>query len=324
MKIDYPRRGRTGVRRFLPSWRQWLLMATLGVVAVAVAFTVLYATISVPKPNDQALAQSTTVYYADGKTVLGRLGTADRTIIGFDQMPLTLRQAVMSAEDRQFYTHGGFSVTGIARAAWNDLSGGSLQGGSTITQQLVKNYYLTQSRTLSRKVDEFVVSIKIEQQLTKDQILTDYLNTIYFGRGAYGVEAAAQAYFGEPARALTPAQAAVLASMIRSPGGYSPDYHLDKLKARWALVLDGEVSQGWMTAAVRAAAVFPRIAPARAAISFSGPTGYLTAYVQAQLSSMGYAQDNVDHQGLTVVTTFDARAEAAAVAAVKALSLIHI
>ena len=318
MRIDFPRRGRNGVRRYLPSWRQWLLLAAFGAVAVVIAFTVLYAVIQVPKPNDQALAQSTTVYYADGKTVLGRFGIADRTIVGFDQIPLTLRQAVMAAEDRQFYQHGGFSVTGIARAAWNDLSGGSLQGGSTITQQLVKNYYLTQGRTLSRKVNEFIVSIKIEQQLTKDEILTDYLNTIYFGRGAYGVQAAAQAYFGVPATALTPAQAAVLASVIRSPGGYAPEHHLDKLKARWAFVLDGEVGQGWMTPAARAVAVFPPIAPRRAAISLTGPTGYLTAYVQAELAAMGYNPDNIDQQGLRVTTTFDAKAEAAAIAAVDA------
>src|SRR5207244_6526507 len=127
------------------------------------------------------------------------------------------------------------------RAAWNDLRGGSVQGGSTITQQLVKNYYLTQERTLARKVTEFVVSVKIEQQLSKDQILTDYLNTIYFGRGAYGVQAAARAYFHKDATALTPSEGAVLASVIRSPAGYSPERHLDRLQERWRSVLDGEL-----------------------------------------------------------------------------------
>ena len=306
------------MRRFVPSWRQLLVLAGIALAAAGVTFTVAYAVVAVPKPNDQALAQTTTVYYSDGKTVLGRFGAADRTIVGFDQIPLTLRQAVMSAEDRQFYQHGGFSVTGIARAAWNDLAGGSLQGGSTITQQLVKNYYLTQGRTLSRKVNELIVSIKIEQQLTKDQILTDYLNTIYFGRGAYGVQAAAQAYFAVPAIALTPGQAAVLAALIRSPGGYAPEYHLDKLKARWALVLDGQVSQGWMTATERAGIAFPAVTARKSANSLSGPTGYLTAYVQAELDSMGYAQDSPAQQGLSVTTTFDAKAEKAAIAAVNA------
>jgi membrane peptidoglycan carboxypeptidase len=317
LRIDYPRRGRSGVRRFLPSWRQLLALAALGVVALGATFAVLYSVIAVPKPNDQALAQSTIVYYSD-KTELGRFGAANRTIVSFDQIPLTLRQAVMSAEDRQFYEHGGFSVTGIARAAWNDLAGGSVQGGSTITQQLVKNYYLTQSRTISRKVNEFIVSIKIEQQLTKDQILTDYLNTIYFGRGAYGVQAAAASYFGVPASALTPSQAAVLASIIRSPGGYSPEYHLAKLKARWAFVLDGEVKEGWLTAAQRASAVFPPIRARASASATGGPAGYLTAYVQAELAARGYSDDDINTAGLRVYTTFDRKAEAAAVAAVAA------
>ena len=196
MRIDYPRRGKTGVRHFLPSWRQWLLVFGLGTFAVVATFVVLYAVIDVPKPNDAALAQSTILYYSDGKSELGRFGEANRTIVPFDQIPQTLRYAVMAAEDRKFYDEGGISVTGIARAAWNDLAGGSLQGGSTITQQLVKNYYLTQDRTISRKVNEFIVSIKIDQALSKDEILTDYLNVLYLGNNVYGVQAAAHYYFG--------------------------------------------------------------------------------------------------------------------------------
>jgi membrane peptidoglycan carboxypeptidase len=308
------------VRRFLPSWRQWLLLFGLGTGLGVISFAVLYSVIDVPKPNDEALAQSTIVYYADGRSEIGRFGEANRTIIAIDQIPLTLRQAVMSAEDRNFYKEGGFSVTGIARAAWNDLAGGSLQGGSTITQQLVKNYYLTQDRTISRKVNEFIVSIKIDQALSKDEILTDYLNTIYFGRGAYGVQAAARAYFGPTARAntLTPSQAAVLASIIRSPGGYSPENHLAKLMDRWNFVLDGEVKEGWMTPADRATAKFPTIAVRKSASSTGGPAGYLTAYVQSELSSLGYSDDDINRSGLRITTTFDKNAEQAAVDAVNA------
>ena len=316
LRIDYPRRGKTGVRHFLPSWRQWLLVFGLGTFAVVATFVVLYAVIDVPKPNDAALAQSTILYYSDGKSELGRFGEANRTIIPLDQIPQTLRYAVMAAEDRKFYDEGGISVTGIARAAWNDLAGGSLQGGSTITQQLVKNYYLTQDRTVSRKVNEFIVSIKIDQALSKDEILTDYLNTIYFGRGAYGVQAAARAYFGTTASALTPSQAAVLASVIRSPGGYSPTAHLDKLMARWNFVLDGEVSQGWLTPADRAAQVFPTKFAKRSTVA-AGPQGYLTAYVQAELASRGYSDDDINRRGLRIVTTFNKGAEAAAIAAVR-------
>ncbi len=317
MKIDYPRRGRAGVRRFVPSWRQWLLLAATGFGLAVAAFGVLYAVVEVPKPNDAALQQSSVVYFADGRTVLGRFGQTNRTSVPLSQMPLTLQHAVLAAEDRQFYEHGGFSPTGIVRAAWNDLRGGSLEGGSTITQQLVKNYYLTQQRTLSRKVDEFVVSIKIEQQLSKDQILEDYLNTIYFGRGAYGVQAAARAYFHTDVRSLTPAQAAVLASILRSPGAYSPEHHLDRLQARWAFVLDAEVQEGWLTPAERAAAKWPTVVP-RGGAGPSGPNGYLVAYVQSELASRGISEDDLASGGLRIYTTIDKNAQAAAIAAVNA------
>ena len=222
MRIDYPRRGRAGARRFLPSWRQWLLLVAAGFVLVVAGFAVLYAKIDVPKPNDQALQQSSVVYFSDGRSVLGRFGQTNRQSVPLSQVPISLQRAVLAAEDRQFYEHGGFSPTGILRAAWNDLRGGSLEGGSTITQQLVKNYYLSQQRTLKRKVDEFVVSIKIEQQLSKDQILQDYLNTIYFGRGAYGVQAAALAYFHTNVQNLTPEQGAVLAAILQRTGLVRP------------------------------------------------------------------------------------------------------
>jgi membrane peptidoglycan carboxypeptidase len=317
LKIDYPRRGRTGLRRYLPSWRQWLLLAATGFVLAVVAFGVLYASVKVPKPNDEALQQSSVVYFSDGKTVLGRFGQTNRTSVPLSMMPISLQHAVLAAEDRQFYEHGGFSPTGIVRAAWNDLRGGSLEGGSTITQQLVKNYYLTQQRTLSRKVDEFIVSIKIEQQLSKDQILEDYLNTIYFGRGAYGVQAAARAYFHTDVQSLTPAQGAVLASILRSPGGYAPEHHLDRLQARWAFVVDGEVTEGWLTPQQRAAMVFPTIA-ARGVAGPSGPNGYLVAYVQSELASRGISEDDLASGGLRIYTTFDKKAQAAAIAGVNA------
>jgi membrane peptidoglycan carboxypeptidase len=315
LRIDYPRRGRGGVRRFVPSWRQWLALGGLGLAGCVAVFAVLYALVKVPAPNDQALQQSSVVYFADGHSVLGTFGQTNRTSVPLSQMPVTLQHAVLAAEDRQFYQHGGFSVTGTLRAAWNDLTGGALQGGSTITQQLVKNYYLTQQRTLSRKADEFIVSIKIEQQLSKDQILQDYLNTIYFGRGAYGVQAASRAYFRKDVKDLTPSQGAVLASILRSPGGYSPENHLSLLQARWASVLDAELQQGWLTARQRAAARFPAVVP-RGNAGPSGTNGYLVAYVQSELADRGISAEDLSRGGLKVYTTFDKNAQAAAVAAV--------
>ena len=317
MKIDYPRKGRTGVRHFLPSWRQWLALFSIGFGLLVITFAVLYTVIKVPQPNDAALAQSTVVYYSDGTTVLGRIGTANRTSVLLSQVPDSLQKAVLSAEDREFYSHGGFSAPGILRAAVNDVRGGPQQGGSTITQQLVKNYYLTQDRTISRKITEFFVSIKIEKELSKNQILEDYLNTIYFGRGAYGVQAAAHAYFNEDVSKLTPSQSAVLAAIIASPGGFAPETHLAKLKDRYGYVVDGMEKEGWLTPAQQAALRFPTIAPRAKTTTTGGPQGYLLAYVQSELTSdRGYTLDDLNTMGLRVVTTFSKTAEDDAINAV--------
>ena len=256
--IDYPRGAKTGVRRWIPSWRLivgaivtgFLLM--IGMFAAAVAFT------PVPEASELARSEKTIVYWNDGKSELGRLGEANRISIPFEDMPVTLRQAVLAAEDREFYEHGGFDPTAIVRAGWNDLRGGGTQGGSTITQQYAKNAYLTHEQTLVRKARELVLSVKLETEASKDEILGDYLNTIYMGRGAYGVETASQAYFGKPASELTLSESAVLAAVIRAPSGYDPDTNEEKLRARYQYVLDGMVQKGWITPAEAKAAKFPK------------------------------------------------------------------
>ncbi len=220
--------------------------------------------------NETARAQTTVLYYADGETELGRLGTANRTSVAIGAVPDHVQKAVLSAEDRDFYEHGGFDPLGIGRAAWNNLRGGATQGGSTITQQLAKNLYLTQERTFDRKARELVLSMKLENTLSKDQILEDYLNTIYFGRGAYGIQAASQAYFAKDVGQLTVAEGAALASIIRSPGGYAPEDQLERLQGRWAYVLDGMVEKGWLAQAERDAQQFPAIAERRPAVKLAG------------------------------------------------------
>ena len=192
-----------------------------GFVLFLMAF-IAYARIDVPPVNASAQRQTTEVYYADNKTFLGRFGETNRTIVPLSSMPIHLRDAVLAAENRSFYTDSGVSPKGIARALWVNLKGGQTQGGSTITQQYVKNYYLTSERSIQRKLKEAFLSIKIDKQRSKDQILEDYLNTIYLGRGAYGVEAAAKAYFNTSVGKLDIAQGAVLASIVRSPANYDP------------------------------------------------------------------------------------------------------
>ncbi len=152
-----------------------------------------------------------------------------------------MQHEVVSAEDRTFYTNKGIDPRGIARALYNNLRGGATQGGSTITQQYVKNYFLSQDRTCHRKFKEFFISIKIDRSTNKNAILQDYLNTIYFGRGAYGIQAASKAYFNEDVSNLTPAQGAVLASVIRAPALYDPALNPDRAKARWNYVMSGMV-----------------------------------------------------------------------------------
>jgi len=293
-----------------------LSLVALGVLIVVGTFAVLLARTEVPAPNDVATAQTSIVYWNDGKIELGRLGDANRINVTLDQVPLDVQHAVLSAEDREFYDHGGFSPKGIARAIWNNVSGGSLQGGSTITQQYAKNAFLTQERTLSRKLQELLLSVKLETSVSKDQILSDYLNTIYFGRGSYGIQTAAQQYFGRSVSRIDLGQAAALAAIIRSPGGYAPEANLEKLRGRWNYVLDGMVEKGWITPAQRATAIFPRFNPRKPANRFGGTNGYLLDAVRQELFTKGITEDDLNRGGLRVVSTFDRRAQDAAVTAV--------
>jgi membrane peptidoglycan carboxypeptidase len=235
----------------------WAAVGMFGLL-LAILF-VAYSRIKIPPANASALRQTSQVYYLDDKTVVGRFGDTNRVIVPLSQMPVPLRNAVLAAENRTFYTDSGISPRGIARAVWVNLRGGSTQGGSTITQQYVKNYYLTSERTIKRKFREALLSIKIDKDLSKDQILENYLNTIYLGRGAYGMQAAANAYFNVDVSKLTVSQGAVLAAIIRSPAHYDPTTTsgLAALQARWNYVLDGMVETKTLSPTDRAALKFP-------------------------------------------------------------------
>src|SRR5665811_561517 len=248
---------------------------------------VAYATISIPQPNDLANAQASIIYYADGKTELARISEINRESVPLSQIPLHVQHALLAAEDRTFYQNNGVSPTGIGRALIVALKGGPTQGGSTITQQYVKNYFLTQDRTISRKAKEFIISIKIDQQESKNTILANYLNTIYYGRGAYGIQTAARAYFGVDASKLTVAQGALLASVIRGPAFYDPNLGAQQkasATARVKYVLDGMVTEGWLSPAERARTTFPKTL-ARTKQAKGGTVGYITREVRNELTS---------------------------------------
>lgn len=248
------------------------------------------------------------------------MGSENRTIVPLARIPLNVRRAVLAAEDRNFYSERAFSPTGILRAIVNNLRGGALQGGSTITQQYAKTAFLTPERNIQRKIKELVIAIKLENQLSKDQILENYLNTIYFGRGSYGVQTAAQQYFNRSVNQLNLSQAAVLASILRSPGYYDPSYsdaNAKRLSARFDYVIKGMLGAKWITPAEAAKAKMPTVRARVTSGSLSGPKGHILALAQKELNALGFTDEQLLVGGLVVKTTLDQVSQQAAVDAVE-------
>ncbi|MFV0463600.1 MAG: transglycosylase domain-containing protein [Nostocoides sp.] len=303
-------------------WPRRLLYIVLGLAVLGLGgFAVAYAMTPIPTPNGIATAQATVLYYNDGKTEMARLSDTDgnREDIPLSKVPVDVQHAFVAAEDRTFYTNRGVSISGTARGVWITLRGGTTQSGSTITQQYVKNYYLSPDQTVSRKLKEMMISLKIDRQQSKDEILQDYLNTIYFGRGASGIETAAVAYFGKPAANLSVAEGALLASVIRAPSLYDPGLgktQLANAQQRWAYVLDGMVAEGWLSAGDRAAQQFPKTRTYTPK-SVSGTNGYLVTAVKDELiGTVGLTDAELQRGGYRVVTTIDKKKQAYAVTAV--------
>ena len=311
-----PSAKRTWLRR--GGWTA-LVLFVLGIAGFGIA----YAMIDIPEPNEIATAQASIVYYSDGKTEMARLSDPEgnRESVPLDQISEPMQHAILAAEDQDFYSNNGISPTGIARAVWVAVKGGeATQGGSTITQQYVKNYFLTQDRTLTRKGKELVISLKIDRQLSKDQILENYLNTIYYGRGAYGIETAARAYFGVSASELTPSQSAFLAAVIRGPSLYDPtlgEQQRANAEERSGYILDAMVENGWLTEQERAEAEFPKVREYEPQ-QLSGPTGYVVDLVKKELvEKHKLTESDIQRGGLRVVSTIDRPKQRAAVRAVR-------
>ncbi|MGH3097889.1 MAG: transglycosylase domain-containing protein, partial [Streptosporangiales bacterium] len=302
--IDYPRSGKRGARRFLPSFKQLLGCFIFVVLLGAGFFIVSYILIPVPAPNEVAVSQTSVITYDNGKP-LGRLAAQNREKVSIDKVPKHVQHAVLAAEDREFYSEPGFSVTGILRAAWAYVRNEPLQGGSTVTQQYVKKTYLTDERTFTRKWKELILSIKIEQELSKDQILQRYLNTVYFGRGSYGVQTASHAYFDKGVSKLTPSEGAVLASLIRNPSLYDPVRHKENLKPRFEYVINGMASQGWLSAEQVSSMKLPKTVKPDESNQYKGERGYLIAMVKDELERRGISEDELLTGGYQVHTTFN-------------------
>ena len=299
-------------------WRHWTWRKALGlvlsiigglVVLGAVAVVMIYENTSVPSSAMAATGYAqTTVESSDG-TLIGRFGTTNRTQLNYDQIPQSLIWAVLAIEDRNFFNEGGISPTGIIRAAYEDMQGGDLQGGSTITQEFVRQYYagIGTQQTLSRKFKEIFVAMKVAKEKSKQWILQNYLNTIYFGDGAYGVQAAAETYFNKPVWDLTVAQDAVIAAVIQQPSTYLlPQYRSD-LVARWHVVLNGMVATGHLTAQQAAAMKFPVIGdnvPRTVGKDVWDP--YILEMVYYELVDVyHFSQSQIYNGGYVIKTTID-------------------
>ena len=297
-----------------------LVLGGLAVLFLVGLAGVAFAIARVPLPEPISTAQTTILYYADGRTELGRIGAENRTDIDFEKVPEHVRQAVLAAENRDYYSEPGISPRGMFRALFSNVRGNSTQGGSTITQQYAKNAFLSQERTWSRKLREIAISIKLDRTYSKDHIFELYLNQIYYGRGAYGLQAAANAYFGKRAELLTPAEGAVLAASIRSPAAYDPEQHPERAKSRWDYVLRGMVKKGWLEQSEADAMQYPKVpgSSANKNNDLSGPKGYVINYVKDELAAKAaIPQDAVGVGGYRITTTIVKPMQDAAVAAMQ-------
>ena len=302
--------------------RAAVFLGGFGFVAGSVLFALAYFTVDIPDPNAYVNSQSTIIQYSNGEEI-GRVGTQNRQIVSIAKIPLNVRNAVLAAEDQNFYSNKAFSVKGIAQAVIdNIIKLGKGRGGSTITQQYAKTAFLTSERSIQRKIKELVISIKLENQLSKDQIFENYLNTIYFGRGSYGVMTASQQYFNRNVEQLTLSQAAVIASILRSPGLYDPMYqkgNAERLAARFEYVKNNMLEAGSITKEQAAKMKLPTIAPRATSGQLSGPKGHIIEAVQKELAKLGFSQDQLLVGGLVIKTTLDQKAQQSAVDAVNKL-----
>jgi penicillin-binding protein 1A len=248
------------------------------------------------------------IYASDGKTVLAVLrGSESRILVESDEISPVMKQAIVAVEDRRFWEHQGVDIQGMARAVWADIrSQDFIQGGSTITQQFIKNQYDEQERTVSRKLREAALAWQLEQRWSKDRILTAYLNTIYFGNGAYGIEMASRVYFDKHASELTLPEAALLAGLPASPGAYDPAANPDAAKARRTTVLGLMLEQGLITATdYREADESPMPDPTAIGLPGSkGRVGHFAEYVKQQLVPY-YGSGTVFGGGLKIYTSID-------------------
>ncbi|WP_030800833.1 transglycosylase domain-containing protein [Streptomyces sp. NRRL S-337] len=294
---------KSGIRRLF-TWKK-ILGTFLGVCLLGIlGFIGLYLYVDIPNDgNKQAQLQSNVYKYADGK-ILARAGQVNRENVSLDRIPWAVQRTFVAAENKNFYHDSGVDLMGTARGILNTLMGKGKQGGSTITQQYVKNYYLTQEQTVSRKLQEIVISLKVDNKLGKDKILAGYLNTSYYGRGAYGIQAAARAYYGVDVDKLTVSQGAYLAALLQAPNQY--DWSLatadgkKRAQERWAYTLNNMVEMHWLSPQQRAKQKFQKPKDPKPLPGVGGQTSYLVAEARRELLAAGVDGKQLDAGGWTI------------------------
>ncbi|QWB23310.1 MULTISPECIES: transglycosylase domain-containing protein [Streptomyces] len=315
--------GKSGIRRLF-TWKK-ILGTFFGLCLLGMgAFIVLYMVIDIPEGNADAKRQSNIYKYSDG-SIMARDGKVNREVVDLSRVPKEVRKTFVAAENKTFYKDAGVDLKGTARGVVNTLSGRGAQGGSTITQQYVKNYYLTQEQTVSRKLKELVISLKLDREKSKDYILAGYINTSYYGRNAYGIQAAAQAYYRKDAEDLTVAQGAYLAALLQAPSQYdwavASEGGKKMAKARWNYVLKNMVEEGWLSQSERDGMKFPVPKEPKPAPGMEGQKGYLVnsanATLEKQLVAEGKASSRkeaealVNAGGWTITLNIDKKKQAA-------------
>lgn len=307
LRWEYPRPAREGWRRWVLSWRQLLALALYALGTLTTVVGVAYATTDIPRDlNSFATQQDNVYYWADG-TEMARTGQVNRQEMPLSKVPVPVQDAVVAAENESFWSDSGVSLKGISRAV---LGLGDAGGGSTITQQYVKNAYLNQEQTVSRKVTEIFIAMKLDDRMTKKEILQAYLNTSWLGRGGYGFQAGAQAYYGKDVTELDVSEAAFLASLLKGAGLYDPAVskaNHARAVERWSWILDRMVDTGKLTPKQRAKYTeFPEPKDPPKIEGLQGQTGYLVETAKAYVSAhTGISDAEFALGGYQVHTTFE-------------------
>ena len=302
-------------------WLLYLLFSVFGVGLICAGLVAFAAVMTYPNlPSLEVLKDyrpkiPLRVYSEEG-VLIGEFGEERRAVVSINQVPKLMKEAILAAEDERFYEHGGVDYQGVIRAAWvNFLHGGSRQGASTITMQVARNFFLTKEKTLTRKFNEALLSFKIEQNLTKDEILQLYINQIYLGQKAYGFAAAAQAYFGKPLDKLSVAEMAVLAGLPKAPSSYNPVINPQRSKSRQLYVLHRMQVLGYISEAQYESAVKEPIKVKRERHDYPVKAEYLAEMVRRDMYDR-YKEDAYT-KGYKVYTTLHWADQVAAYQAVR-------